>query len=61
VMGSATERVATPGPLVLEVPLNRRGRKAMRAGGRLRLSLRLAVVGPEGSRATARRPVVLRG
>jgi hypothetical protein len=61
VMGSATEQVATPGPLALDVPLNRRGRKAMRAAGRLRLSLRLAVVGADGSRATARRPVVLRG
>jgi hypothetical protein len=59
-MGSAVKRAATPGTLTLKVPLNHRGRTALRRGGRLRLSVRLTATAPGAQRASESRPVMLR-
>jgi hypothetical protein len=59
-MGAAVERGAEAGRLTLKVPLNRRGRAALRHNRRLRLSVEVAVTAPGGSPMTTTRPVTLR-
>jgi hypothetical protein len=60
VMGAAVKRGAGAGRIALDVPLNRRGRAALRRSGRLRLSVEVAVSTPGSAPMTATRPVTLR-
>jgi hypothetical protein len=59
-MGSAVKRAAKPGVLTLKVPLNRRGRSALRRRGRLRLSVQITASAPGAERAAETRRVMLR-
>jgi hypothetical protein len=59
-MGSAVRLAKQAGPLTLSVPLDRRGRAALRRAGRLKLSVRVAVQSPGGAPAAAVRKVTLR-
>ena len=60
VLGSAAKRGAPAGRHTLKVPLNRRGRAALRRAGRIRMSARVAVTAPGAPPATAVRKVTLR-
>jgi hypothetical protein len=59
-LGSAVKRAAAAGRLTVKVPLNRRGRAALRKAGRLRLTARVSVTAAGGAPATAARKVTLR-
>ena len=60
-MGAASKRGAPAGRLTLKVPLNRRGRAALRRSGKVGLSVRVAVTAPGGGApAKAVRRVSLR-
>jgi hypothetical protein len=59
-LGGAVKRHASAATLSLKVPLNRRGRAALRHTGRLRLSVRVTVKAPGQSPITASRRVMLR-
>jgi len=59
-LGSAVRRGAQPGPLTLDVPLNRRGRSALARRSRLRLSVRVTATPASGSPVSAVRRVTLR-
>jgi hypothetical protein len=60
VLGAAVRRGLPAGAHSVKVPLNRRGRAALRRAGRIRLSARVAVTAPGAPRATAVRKVTLR-
>jgi hypothetical protein len=59
-MGTAGTRAARPGTLSLEVPLNRRGRAALRHKHRLRITVRVTVTPPGASATIATRHMTLR-
>jgi hypothetical protein len=59
-IGAAVKRGAPVGRHTFKVPLNRRGRAALRRSGKVKLSVRVAVTAPGGAHATAARKVTLR-
>ena len=59
-LGSAVKRDAPAGRHTVKVPLNRRGRAALRRAGRLRLTARVTVTAAGAAPATAARKVTLR-
>jgi hypothetical protein len=59
-VGKLTRRGVAAGRLSLKVKLNAQGRKALRARGRLKLKLVMAVSAPGGSKTTIARSVTLR-
>jgi hypothetical protein len=59
VVGSIAKRNVQAGPLTLDVPLNRRGRAALRRNASLRVSVQVAVTAPGGAPVSAVRAVVL--
>jgi hypothetical protein len=60
VMGAVVKRVGQAGALTVKVPLNRRGRAALRRARRLKLSVSVSVAAPGGSPVSAVRAVTLR-
>ena len=61
VVGRRKVAAADGGTLRFRVPLGASGRRQLARGGRLRLSLRIAVTAPGGTPERARRSVTLRG
>jgi dipeptidyl aminopeptidase/acylaminoacyl peptidase len=61
VIGRRSIAAADGGSIRFRVPLGTAGRRQLARGGRLRLSLRIAVTAPGGTPERARRSVTLRG
>jgi hypothetical protein len=59
-LGATVKRNVAAGRLTLDVPLNRRGRAALRKSGRLRLTARVTVTAAGAPPASAARKVTLR-
>jgi hypothetical protein len=59
-MGSIVTRARAAGLRTLKVPLNKRGRAALRSAGRIKLTVTVVVTPPGGAAASAVRRVTLR-
>jgi plastocyanin len=60
VLGDLTRRGIAAGPLAFRVSLNARGRAALRARGRLRVTVRITVAPPQGAATALSRSLLLR-